>query len=36
MHIKAPDENVLTQLIPDVWWDAKVLLILCFTINTEN
>jgi len=24
MHIKAPDENVLAQLIPEVWWDAKV------------
>lgn len=24
MHIKAPDENVLTQLIPEVWWDTKV------------
>jgi len=25
MHIKAPDENVLAQLIPEVWWDAQVL-----------
>jgi len=25
MHIKAPDENVLAQLIPEVWWDTKVL-----------
>jgi len=24
MHIKAPDENVLAQLIPEVWWDKKV------------
>ena len=24
MHIKAPDENVLAQLIPEVWWDTKV------------
>jgi len=25
MHIKAPDENVLAQLIPEVWWDTQVL-----------
>ena len=33
MHIKAPDENVLAQLIPEVWWDKKVLYFvhsLCF------
>jgi len=31
MHIKAPDENVLAQLIPEVWWDKKVLFSL-FTV----
>jgi len=25
MHIKAPDETVLAQLIPEVWLDSKVL-----------
>ena len=28
MHIKAPDENVLAQLIPEVWWDKKVLYLV--------
>jgi len=28
MHIKAPDENVLAQLIPEVWWDSQVLYIV--------
>jgi len=29
MHIKAPDENVLAQLLPEVWWDNKVVRLVC-------
>ena len=40
MHIKAPDENVLAQLIPEVWWDTKVLytlyIKLLFLVNYNN